>query len=279
MKKLFVIGHPIEHSLSPAMQNAALKELKLDKEFYYDKRDVKPEELENFVKEIRNEEIFGANVTIPHKINIIPFLDKLTKEAELIQAVNTIYRENNQIIGHNTDGIGCLNTLKENNIQIEKKTILILGAGGAGRAISFTLALNNPKNLIIVDRSYEQAKSLTEEITKKTKTKTQPENLDNLNTILPNAEIIIHCTPTGMKNYAENQTLITSEHLNKNQTIMDIVYNPQKTKLLEEAEKAGCKTISGVGMLVHQGAVGFEIWTKNKAPINIMKEALLKQLN
>ena len=150
-KKLVVIGDPIGHSLSPVIQGAALKETGLDGEFVYEKVQVKSDELGAFVELVRTREIFGANVTLPHKVAIKPLLDKLTKEAELIGAVNTLYYEDRKLIGHNTDGIGCLNTLKESDVDVIGRKVLLLGAGGAARAIAFVLALNGVKSFVILD--------------------------------------------------------------------------------------------------------------------------------
>lgn len=277
MKKLIIIGDPIEHSLSPIMHNAALKELNLDKEWTYTKLRVKSIELANLVKKMRDDEITGINVTIPHKINIIQHLDGLTKEAQLIVAVNTITKENGRITGHNTDGIGCLQALVESNVNIDGK-IIILGAGGAARAIVFALAMNGAREIIIFNRTAEKAKLLANEVTQKTNAIVRAENLENIKKELIDADILINCTSIGMKGEQENKTLVTTSDLHPNLIVMDIIYNPLNTRLLEEAKNAGCKTINGINMLVNQGAAALEIWTGKKAPTEIMKRVLLNEL-
>jgi len=278
MKKIVVIGYPVKHSLSPAMHNAALKHIGLEKEFIYEKMEIKPGLVKEFTKKIRLGKIVGANVTIPHKIEMFNSVDKRTKEAELIGSVNTVYMCGGELWGHCTDGIGCINSLKENEVSIENKKIVIVGSGGAARAIAFTLALNKVEEILIINKTVLNAKILADEIGEKTSTLIKCTGLDSLGTSLKGADILIHCTPVGMKHKAEGQTLITKDMLHNRLVVMDIVYNPLKTKLLEEAEKAGCKIITGEGMLVHQGVVGFELWTGKKAPIEVMRMALLNAL-
>lgn len=276
MKKLVVIGDPIEHSLSPLMHNAALKELCLEKEFHYGKLRIKTEELADFIESIRKGEIAGANITMPHKVNIIQYLDELTKEAELMGAVNMLYKKNGKVIGHNTDGLGCLNSLKENNVSVEGKKIVITGAGGAARAIAFTLALNDVHEIVILNRTMGKAEELARKVKEKTGAISKAGSLEKIKEELRDAKVLINCTSVGMK--SEEGTLVTSEVLHPSLVVMDVVYNPLKTRLIEEAEEAGCKAINGASMLVHQGAIGFEIWTGKKPPIKVMQKALLEHL-
>lgn len=276
MKKLVVIGDPIEHSLSPLMHNIALKELGLEKEFHYEKLRIKADELADFIESIRKGEIAGASITMPHKVNIIQYLDELTKEAELMGAVNTLYKKNGKVIGHNTDGFGCLNSLKENDVNVKGKKIVIMGAGGAARAIVFTLALNDVHEIVILNRTVGKAEELTRKVKEKTGVISKAGSLEKIKEELRDAEILINCTSVGMK--GEEGTLVTSEMLYPSLVVMDVVYNPLKTRLIEEAEEAGCKTVNGAGMLVHQGAIGFEIWTGKKPPIKVMQKALLEHL-
>lgn len=278
MKKIVVIGYPIKHSLSPAMHNAALKSLGLDREFVYSALEVEPGKVGEFAKKIRSGEIVGANVTIPHKIEMFETVDKKTKEAKLIGSVNTVYMEDGKLWGHCTDGIGCINTFVENGVDIKGKKVVLCGAGGAARAIAFTLAINGVGELLILNKTVEIAKELAQEVEKRTGCIADADGLDAIALATGAADIVINCTPVGMKHKAEGETLITANLLHNRPVVMDIVYNPMKTKLLQEAEKAGCKIVTGEGMLVHQGAVGFEIWTGKKAPIEVMRKALLKVL-
>ena len=270
-KILGVIGHPIEHSLSPAMHRAALRELGLD--YHYDKFDVKPEELENFVNDAM-ENFLGFNVTVPHKVGIIKFLDSLSKEAELIGAANTVKFENDSATGFNTDGIGAIRALKEAGQQANGKKVLILGAGGASRAISFQLAMEGA-DISIFDKIGEKAGELAEDIKEKLDKEinilgSPPEKLDRF-------DILINATPVGMSPNTGNSPL-DRERLHQSLTVMDIVYNPLETKLLKEAREAGCKTVNGTGMLVNQGAESLRIWLCVDAPVETMRNALLNEL-
>jgi len=270
-KILGVIGHPIEHSLSPAMHRAALKELGLD--YHYDKFEVKPEELGNFVSDA-GENFLGFNVTVPHKVKIIEFLDSLSKEAELIGAVNTVKFENSLAKGYNTDGLGALGALKEAGQPVNGKKVLILGAGGASRAISFQLAMEGAE-ISIFDKIGEKAGELAGDIKEKLDKDvgipdSSPEKLDEFN-------ILINATPVGMSPNTDNSPL-PGEFLNPSLTVMDIVYNPLETKLLNEAKEAGCKTVNGTGMLVNQGAESLRIWLGVEAPVETMRNALLNEL-
>ena len=282
MKKLTVIGYPVGHSLSPVMHNAALEEVGLDKEFVYEKLEVLPEKekIEKFIESIRNREIFGSNVTIPHKKMVHDFVDELSDEAKLVGVVNTVYFAKGKVVGHSTDGIGCLKALEEKKVNVSGKKVLILGAGGAARAITFALTQNNA-SVIVLNRSIEKAKELVDEVNEKLNSKNEFGSTMEIKHHLGLVDICINCTPVGMKGKAEGETLITKEQFldaKKELVVMDLVYNPLKTKLLANAESAGCKTVDGLGMLVHQGAVGFKLWTGKDAPIEVMRNALKEHL-
>ncbi len=278
MKKLVVIGDPINHSLSPLIHNAALKALELDKDFYYEKQRMNHEELADFIQSMRDGEIVGANVTLPHKETVMKYLDGVTQEAKLIGAVNTLYSERGKIIGDNTDGIGFLTSLEENEINVTHKKITILGAGGAARAAAITLAHYNTRKLVILNRSVKKAKILSRDIEEKIGKKVRVKSLKKIEEETKDAEILINCTSVGMKNKQENKTLVVSKMLNSHTTVIDIIYNPLKTKLLREAEIAGCKTINGTGMLIHQAAAAFKMWTGKNPPLKTMKNTLLTHL-
>lgn len=279
MKKLYVIGDPIEHSLSPKMHNAALMKLGLGRKFTYNKMRVAKRDLEKFVEKLRSEEIAGASVTIPNKEAIIPFLDQLTIEAELIQAVNTVYKENGKVVGHNTDGIGCIKALEEEGVSPIGKRVVLLGAGGAAKAIAFTLALYKIEKLFIINRTLEKAEALAISIMNKTNVHTISGSLYELEKALKNADMLINATSVGMKGETENHTLVSTNLLHSDLIVEDIVYNPRKTKLLEDAEKAGGKIVGGENMLLHQGAEQFKIFTGRMAPKEEMRKALLVALD
>lgn len=266
-----LIGNPIEHSISPPMHNAAFQESDLD--FAYVTFKVEKADIEKALDGIRGLEIEGINVTIPHKSTVNKYLDEIEDTAEKIGAVNTIKRDGKKLKGFNTDGKGVLKTLRKEIGGIKNKNILLLGAGGAARAIGFTLA-ENGANLTISNRTESKAKELASEISKKTSNEVNqiPQNKKELRKAIRDSKILINSTSVGMYPN-EGETLIESDSMHENLIVMDIVYNPLKTRLLEEAEKAGAKTIPGLRMLVHQGAASFKIWTGQEAPVKAMWEA------
>jgi len=271
-RRLVVIGSPISHSLSPIIHNAALKSAGIEHLYSYEALLVKDKSLQGFVQKMRNKEIYGVNVTIPHKTAIIPYLDRITSEASSIGAVNTVFREDDKLVGHNTDYQGFLMSLNDAQIKIKGKTVLILGSGGSARAIAPAIAANNPIEIYLMSRNADSANDLAKGLEKKIKIISSDEN--NLKEFVANSDLIINCTPLGMKGKLEGQTLIYSNMLNKNQTVVDLVYNPNKTNLLVEAEKAGCKTLNGLSMLIYQAALSFELFTGIKPSLTIMKESL-----
>ena len=274
-----VIGDPVEHSMSPAMHNAAFKEIGLD--WVYVALRVRAEKLAAAIEGVRAFDMPGINVTIPHKIQVIPLLDGLNPLAEKIGAVNTVVNENGVLTGFNTDASGFLRALTENGIRPEGTSGVILGAGGASRAISFALA-NTRVAPVILNRAtgLERAKQLAATVSKTTGTETIALELNrgNLTDALKKADILVNSTSVGMSPDTEN-SLVPAELLRPDLVVYDIVYNPVKTRLLREAEAAGAATVSGVDMLVWQGAVAFELWTGKKPPVDIMKKVVMKHLS
>ena len=273
-----VIGDPIEHTMSPAMQNAAFRDKGID--YLYVPFRVKPENLGKAVEGMRALNIKGLNVTIPHKVAVIPFLDELDDLAEKIGAVNTIVNEDGILRGYNTDATGFLRALLESGIELEDKNIVILGAGGASRAISLTLA-EGGANLVILNRLLELdwAEELAGRLSQicTSEVKALELNRQNLLRTLDKATLLVNTTSVGMSPNIE-QTPVDSDLLRQDLTVFDIVYNPVKTRLLREAEAAGAKAISGVEMLVWQGALAFELWTGLKAPVELMKKETTRRL-
>ncbi len=267
-KLLGLIGHPVEHSLSPLMHNAALKNKGLN--YIYLAFDVKSSrDLKAIVEGAKALGIVGFNVTVPYKIHIIKYLDKLNYEAELIGAVNTVKIDGDMAIGYNTDGLGARMALEEEIGIVKNKNILIIGAGGASRAVAFEMAKNN--NITIINRTPENAKKLSNEISKKLNRIVQ---YGDLSTNIEGFDIIIHTTPIGMFPNENVKPVIDVDKISKNMVVMDLIYNPKETVLLKEAKKRGAKTINGLGMLIYQGAIAFELWTGVKPNIEIMKKSL-----
>jgi len=271
-----VIGDPIEHTMSPIMHNAAFEKLRLG--YLYIPFRVKREELGKAIKGMKALNIRGLNVTIPHKVAVIQFLDEVDPLAEKIGAVNTIVNDDRVLKGRNTDASGFLQALLEKGIEPKRKNVVILGAGGASRAISFILA-ENGANLVILNRTLAKAEELASRISQLFKREAEALELneENLTTALGRADILVNATSVGMSPNID-ETPVISNLLKPGLIVFDTVYNPIKTRLLAEAEDVGAETIRGLEMLVWQGALAFEMWTGLEAPVELMKEVTIKAL-
>ena len=273
-----IIGDPVEHTLSPAMHNAAFEKMGLN--YFYVPFRVKKEDLGKAIEGMKALNIRGLNVTIPHKVAVIPFLDKLDPLAEKIGAVNTIVNDDGILTGYNTDATGFLQALLESGIEPKDKNVVILGAGGASRAISFILAERGAylvilNRLLELDWAEELAGRLSNIFGEEVKALVLVK--ENLVGSLEKADILINATSVGMSPNID-ESPVPSTLLKPALVIFDIVYNPIKTRLLREAGEAGAKTISGIDMLVWQGALAFEKWTGLKAPVKLMKDEVIKVL-
>jgi shikimate dehydrogenase len=272
-----IIGDPVAHSLSPGMHNAAFESIGLD--HIYVPFHVKTEELEDAINGARAMEIRGLNVTIPHKTEVIKYLDYLDIAAGLIGAVNTIEFGENGAVGHNTDGIGAIRAI-EDVTPVKKKKIMVLGAGGAARAISFQLLLSGAESLVISNRTIEKAEELKDDLVEKLDQEVIITDLGyDLEKELEDTDILINTTPIGMYPNINHKPLVTADMMHKELLVNDIVYNPLKTGLMIEAEEAGAKTISGIKMLMYQGIESFRIWTGIEPPVEIFKSALMNEMN
>ncbi len=272
-----VIGDPIDHTLSPALQNAAFEHLKLNWVFLAFR--VKATEVENALRGMRGLGIRGLNVTMPHKNAVIAYLDKVDETAKFLGSVNTILAQDGELHGFSTDGLGAVNALKENGVKLSGKKVVLLGAGGAAKAIAFALA-KEARELIILNRTSEKTRELAEALSSRFGKKVAGERLTPKITQkqLENADILINATSVGMHPQPD-QTLVAPQWLKPSLTVMDIVYNPLETKLAKDAKAAGAHVVSGVEMLIYQGAASFEIWTGHKAPVEVMRKAALNQLS
>lgn len=272
-----VIGDPIEHSLSPAIQNAAFNALNLD--FVYTAFTVKSSEIGNALVGMRALDIRGLSVTMPHKEAVVPHLDWIDEAAKCLNSVNTINNKEGKLLGYSTDGIGALNALKENGADPHGKRVLMLGAGGAARVIAYTL-IEEIDELVVLNRTVSEAKKLAETLKRKFGKKIGVNSLspEVIGEKISNSDILLNTTSVGMKPKI-NQSLIVSDSLKSDLTVMDIVYNPVETQLVKDAKATGAKVVSGVEMLIYQGAAAFEIWTGKRAPVQVMRRAALEQLN
>lgn len=271
-----VIGDPIEHSLSPVMHNAAFTHLELDAVYVAFR--VKSEEIGDAMRGLRSLGIKGVNVTMPHKSSVINYLNEVDPLAKFVGAVNTILNLNGRLIGFNTDGIGALKALQENQADPEGKTVLILGAGGAARAIAYQLA-QTAEEVRLLNRNGAKARRLAKLLRAELGKAVVGDQLSphKLKEWLLDADILINATSVGMHPDVDN-TLVKPELLSPKLVVMDIVYNPIETKLLKDARNIGAKTIHGTEMLLFQGAASFEIWLKCPAPVEVMREAMLRKL-
>jgi shikimate dehydrogenase len=273
MIKSLVIGDPIEHSLSPVMHNEAFKQAGILGS--YDKKRVTSEGLQTFMHFLKESEYAGCNVTIPHKVAIIPFLDEIDKEAEKIGAVNTVVNKNGKLIGYNTDGKGFLLGLEEKiSRPISELNILLIGAGGAARSIAYALLKEHPKHLYIANRSEDRLMQLIKDLND---THVEPLSLAKAESELGRFNVLINTTNAGM--YPKIDTMpMRLDQLNNDAVICDIVYNPLQTKWIQAAKNKGAVTDNGVSMLVMQGAMAFEKWTGIFPDTNKMKQAVIEQL-
>ncbi len=271
MKKVFaVLGDPIEHSLSPVMHNAAFKVLEMDCTYHAFK--VSKENLKDAIKGAHAMGFGGLNLTVPLKEEAMKIV-KPDLLAAAMGAVNTVDFKDG-IQGYNTDGIGAEKALVDAGVKIEGAKVLIVGAGGAARGISFQLASDGAE-VIIANRTPERAIQLADDVA--IVGNVRGCGLEQLDDLISSADVLINCTTLGMHPHVED-TIATAEQIHADLVVFDIVYNPLKTKLLMEAEKAGARTVSGVMMLVYQGAEAFRIWTGVKPPVEVMREAVIGAL-
>ncbi len=273
-----IIGHPVEHSLSPAMHNAAFKALGIDAE--YRLFDVKPEALEDFLTNIVKDNISGLNVTIPHKIKAKSYIEvrgTLDENAKRLGAVNTIKVAEGKLCGFNTDGPGFYRSLVEDlKFEPEGKSVFVLGAGGAARAIVMYLG-NGPEKIFVSDIDEEKVADLESHYKKYYDEKRfAAVGQRDLKAALDKSDLLVNATPIGMAK--DDPSPIDKALLRSGLRVYDLVYNQPVTRLAKEANAMKLHTVTGLGMLLYQGAISFEIWTGRKAPADVMKKALKEGL-
>ncbi|MBH5317023.1 shikimate dehydrogenase [Paenibacillus sp. GSMTC-2017] len=270
-----VVGDPIRHSKSPIMMNRAFRETGING--VYTAFHVTPESLGDFVRGIRAMGIRGVNVTIPHKLQIMDLLDEIDAGASAIGAVNTIVNNNGHLVGYNTDGIGYVRSLKEEAApDLSGKRIVVIGAGGAARGITYALLQENPSEITITNRTITKAEELASSL-EGGAVKLNAAASDRLKDLCEGADIVINTTSVGMfPNIGESP--IRGEWMKSGAVASDLIYNPLKTTFLQEAEARGCKTHGGLGMFIYQGAYAFEYWTGQSAPVVAMRDSVLVSL-
>lgn len=263
-----LLGYPLSQSFSSIMQNAAFQKCNLNK--IYIPIEVTLNDLEAVVKGMSKMNFDGFNITKPYKLDIMKYLDDLDEYARLIGAVNTVKISNGILKGYNTDGTGFLRSFEEGTGEkVKGKNVLILGSGGAARAIALTLALNNAVKIYICNRTYEKAQSLAKEVARITNCIAIHMDNEEMKKAISDSQVLINTTSVGMFPDIDESPL-DKNLLNSNLTVCDIVYNPTKTKLLKDATENGCNIVPGLPMFVYQGAKAFEVWTNMEAPVDIM---------
>ena len=258
MKRFAVIGNPVEQSLSHFLHNWVFKSLNIQAE--YEKVRIENHELPDIVQKIKKGQLDGINVTIPHKENIMKFLDEINPRAETIGSVNCIVKSKSRIIGNNTDWFGFSQALENNQIYVSGKEVIVLGSGGTGKSILFSLKQLGVTKIILLNRTLQKARALQDDIV-------IPYPQERTESLIKNDSIIINTTPVGMQS---NQSLINLDLLHKNQILIDVIYNPLETRFLKLGKKIGAKTLNGLDMFIHQGLISLDLW---------FGESLSKQVN
>ena len=254
IKKFFVVGNPIEHSFSPKLHNYWINQNNI--KAIYDKKKLDIDNLENIILEIKDKKISGINVTVPFKKAVIPYLDKLSPDADQTQSVNTIILDNNNLVGHNTDIAGFARAIKDLNFKMEGKKILILGAGGVVPSIIFALRKMNALEIIISNRTKQKAENL----------KSQFEKLKVVDWgNLPDFDVVINATSLGLNNEDIN---LDFSNVGNNKLFYDVIYNPDLTNFLKDGKKLGNKTENGKLMFIYQAIESFKLWHDIEPEIN-----------
>lgn len=276
-----LIGTPVGHSKSPVMYNYSFKKLDLD--YRYLAFDITIDKVKEALLAIKTFNIKGANVTMPCKSAVTKYMDELSPAARIIGACNTIVNDNGKLVGHITDGVGYVRNLKENGVEVKGKKITIMGAGGAATAIQVQCALDGAREISIFnpkDDFYKRAEQTVENIKKDV-----PECVVNLYDLedtnklyeeIESSDILTNATLIGMKPYDNETNIKDTSVLRKDLVVTDVVYNPKKTKMIEDAEANGCKAIGGLGMLLYQGAEAFNLYTGLEMPVEEVNELCFK---
>lgn len=275
-----LFGFPVEHSFSPAMHNAAFEELGLN--WVYVPFCISPDRLKPAVQSITSLGLAGINVTVPHKQAVLPLLDEIHPTAGIIGAVNTIVNDQGRLVGHNTDGAGFVKSLTdETGFPPQGQSVLILGAGGAARAVAVQLALSGAGPLYIANRSLAKAEALARDLQQLTGARAAvlPWGRELPEEKVAEVGLVVQTTPMGMAPKAEQCPDFPFQAIRTGQVVCDLIYNPGQTLFLKQAAARGAVPLNGLGMLLYQGVLAFEQWTGRTAPVAVMREALLRQVS
>jgi shikimate dehydrogenase len=270
---VILLGKPLGHSVSPAMHNSAFAELGID--YCYLPVEVTAEDLATVFAGLKRMNVVGGNVTVPHKIRIIELLDRLDPLAQSIGAVNTIRLEQGQAVGYNTDGYGFLRSLQEvAGISPAGERFLLLGAGGAARAIAVELALAGASNITVVNRSGERGETLARLVNEKTPAQAVFVPWQGAYRVPTGTDLLINATSIGLYPDVNGAPEVDFATVTPGMVACDVIPNPPSTPFLRQAAARGARTIDGLGMLVYQGAIAFKMWTGQDASVAVMRQAL-----
>lgn len=274
MPVIYLFGYPLGHSISPAMQNAALRARRIGGT-RYEKLPLPPERMDDMLTALRVPQCLGANVTVPHKQSIMPRLDELTDLARHIGAVNTIVKRDGRLVGDNTDAYGFAETMRTHGVPLHGTRAAILGAGGAAAAAAYALAEQGAREIVLLNRTLARGIELADRLNPRFP---QLELAINDWDALPYMKLVINATSVGMAPHGDQSPLSNLATLAADVVVFDLVYNPPITRLMRDAAGRGLRSIGGLDMLVYQGARAFELWTRQTAPVEIMRDAAARAL-
>jgi shikimate dehydrogenase len=268
-----VFGHPVAENPTIVMLEAAFQALDLN--WRYLTIEVYPAALADAIKGLRAFNMQGINLTIPHKVAVLQYLDEVAEDARLMGAINTVRREGDKLIGENTDGKGFLRSLRDDaQLDPAGKRVVVLGAGGAARAITVELALAGAAHLTVVNRSMERGETLVNLLNQKTPVTAEFTPWDDVYSLPADTEVLVNATSIGLFPDVTARPKIDYDTINAGMVVCDVIPNPPHTPFLKLAEAHGARTLDGLGMLVYQGAIGFKMWTGLDAPVDVMHQAL-----
>jgi shikimate dehydrogenase len=268
-----VFGYPVAENPTGVMQEAAFRARGLN--WRYLTIEVRPEDLAAALVGLRAFNMRGINLTIPHKVAVIQYLDRLSPEAEVMGAVNTVVREGDQLIGHNTDGKGFLRSVREDAaVDPQGKRVVFLGAGGAARAMTVELALAGATHITVVNRTPSRGQELARLLQEKTPVEAEFVPWQGEYVVPPEVDILVNATSIGLFPKVEEVPPVARASIHPDLLICDVIPNPPRTAFLRAAEARGARTLDGLGMLVYQGAIAFQMWTGVEAPVDVMRRAL-----
>jgi shikimate dehydrogenase len=271
-----VFGFPVRHSKSPVMHNAAFDSLQLN--YRYGAFEINPGQLKDAVSGIRALGFRGVNVTIPHKVEVMNYLDEIDPDAELIGAVNTIVNDSGHLKGYNTDGIGYVRSLKEElQADLTAERVLLIGAGGAAKGVAVALAREGISQLWIANRTIKKAEQLASQIRSVSSTDSSGIGLERIGEIKEKITLLVNTTSVGMHPNT-GEIPVDPAFLHDRMKVSDLIYNPFRTRLLQEAKQCGARIHGGLGMFIYQGAYAFEYWTGQQAPVRVMRTAVERSM-